>query len=115
EKVLEAWEDWKNDALKDVNSLEIHSQFDILSFSNEWNRKTTRMLNNLRRVPKRLEKEGIITSKQLSELLSRSNEIERLIKNTKKEIESDLKDINAKKLKKMKKSIQEKYKKQTSE
>ncbi|MUV39191.1 hypothetical protein JNUCC1_03064 [Lentibacillus sp. JNUCC-1] len=95
--------------------MEVHSQFDILSFNNEWTTKSTRMFNNLRRVPKRLEKEGIISSEQLSDLLKRNNDIEKLIKTTSSELKEELKDINTEKLEEMKQSIKDKYNKQTSE
>ncbi|WP_231784233.1 hypothetical protein [Lentibacillus sp. JNUCC-1] len=73
------------------------------------------MFNNLRRVPKRLEKEGIISSEQLSDLLKRNNDIEKLIKTTSSELKEELKDINTEKLEEMKQSIKDKYNKQTSE
>ncbi|WP_029191177.1 vWA domain-containing protein [Ornithinibacillus scapharcae] len=37
--VLDAWEEWKNDVLFDLENIGINSSFDVMSDSNEWSYK----------------------------------------------------------------------------
>lgn len=113
EEVLEAWNEWKKNALDDADSTKVTNNFDILGLTNKWSFQIDQLTVNLSSLFYIAEEEGIINFNQVSILESRRNDIEKLARNAKSEIEKDLKGINSEKINKLKNSIEEKYSKQT--
>lgn len=115
EKVLEAWEEWKEDALGDAESNRVNNNFDILSVINDWNSKEQRMINNLSTVIKEASEKNLINSKQKEYMMTRRSEVGELLSSVKRDVEADLKQISAQTIEDMKKAIEEKYEKNTSQ
>ncbi|SFA91019.1 Ca-activated chloride channel family protein [Lentibacillus halodurans] len=113
EEVLEAWEDWKEDALDDAEHAKVTNNFDILSVTNDWGQKDTLQSNNISRLVNMLQNADIINSQQKSEIRSMRDEDRELIKESKAEVEEQLNDISAEKVEEMKQSIKERYNQQT--
>ncbi|MEN2767528.1 VWA domain-containing protein [Ornithinibacillus xuwenensis] len=109
EEVLEAWKDWKDEALDDVDSIRVDNNFDILRVSNEWGRKETRQSNNISRLARIFEDESIITFEQREYLRDLRDEVHIIIEDGQDEIVKELEGISAEKLDEIKQSINEKY------
>nr|WP_280953332.1 VWA domain-containing protein [Virgibacillus natechei] len=115
EEVLEAWEEWKEDALKDVDSARVDNHFDIMEVTNSWFKSELHLKNNLTRLIRIFEDEGIVNGDQADEFRSKRDDVENLIDNTEAEIEENLKDISTETLEEMKNTINERYDQQTEE
>ncbi|GGJ89869.1 hypothetical protein GCM10007063_10610 [Lentibacillus kapialis] len=113
EEVLEAWEDWKDDALRDLDHTRVENSFDITSVSNEWGLKNTEQYNNLSRLTRIFEDEGIINREQRKEFYSKRNDVRDSIDEAQEEVVSELENISATNIEETKKSIKEKYDNQT--
>ncbi|WP_240374116.1 VWA domain-containing protein [Bacillus piscicola] len=115
EEVLEAWDDWKKDALKDIDAKRVRHSFDRLGYTNEWGQKTTRMFNNISRASRALYKAEIIDVFQLDKFNARRNDVEKNLKQAKRELKEELENISADNIESMREAIKEKYDKQTTE
>ncbi|WP_010098599.1 VWA domain-containing protein [Ornithinibacillus scapharcae] len=109
EKVLEEWEEWKEDAINDADYQKVRNSFDILEVTNEWNRRDDSQYVSIYRLVYIAEEEGILTINQMDKFHSKNNEMQDLIKRAKREIEEDLNQISAEKIGEMKETIQDKY------
>ncbi|MFC4558654.1 VWA domain-containing protein [Virgibacillus kekensis] len=113
EEVLEAWEDWKEDAIEDLDMVGVHNSFDIMKITNDWSSISTSQSNNLVKVIGIAQDLGIITIDQRSTLSSMENDVVDRIDKIKDNIENRLENISIENIEKLKKSINEKYNKQT--
>lgn len=113
EKVLEAWEQWKEDALQDLDTMSVDNTVDIMELTNDWYSKTLAQGNNLNAAINLAEEAGVVTFDQEQKLLEMANSITDKLEQMDKEIESNLKDISTENIDKKKKEIKEKYNKQT--
>jgi Ca-activated chloride channel homolog len=109
QEVLENWESWKNDALRDADAQRVDNSFDILGFSNDWNSKSLRQRLNISYSIDMLREEGKITFEQRDELRKRNYELEDLAEQSIDEIRDDLHDLNLKKIDDLRKQINDKY------
>lgn len=114
EKVLQAWEEWKEDAIRDADYQRVSNSFDILGVTNEWGFKIDYLFVNLSQLGYTLEEEGIITFSQLDELNKRRNEVEKNLKAARQEIEEEMKEVSIEKIEELKKAIENKYRRQTT-
>ncbi|SET34454.1 Ca-activated chloride channel family protein [Oceanobacillus limi] len=114
EEVLEAWEEWKEDALKDVNNIRVQNSFDITRFTNEWGQKDTLMYNNLSRLTRIFDDEGIISFQQRKKFYTKRDEVIDVVRSAKKDVEEQLRDISAENLEEMKESINNRFKDETT-
>ncbi|GAB3047769.1 VWA domain-containing protein [Virgibacillus ainsalahensis] len=115
EKVMEAWEDWKEDAMGDVDNLRVDSHFDIMALTNDWHKLRLKLTNNISRLIRIFEDEGIINKDQADEFKSKRIEIKDLIDSSRHEIDEQLQDISTDTLEDMKNTINERYEEQTEE
>ncbi|WP_430784496.1 vWA domain-containing protein [Virgibacillus flavescens] len=113
EEVLQAWKEWKEDALQEADFADTDSYFDILGITNEWSFTTDSQQNTLYNLMYVAEEAGIINFKQQQNFQSRANKMRDIIKGFGKEIEGELKKISTDKINDLKKSINEKYNTQT--
>ncbi|WP_139343332.1 VWA domain-containing protein [Virgibacillus siamensis] len=112
-EVLEAWEEWKEDALKDVDYIEVENSFDIMGLHNDWYFTTLGTSNNLNSLANVMKDIGIITHDQKMELKDRVDDIIDEIDETVDELEVTLKEISEQKITEMKKSINERFENET--
>ncbi|MFD1851221.1 VWA domain-containing protein [Oceanobacillus bengalensis] len=115
EEVLEAWEEWKDDALDDLDAEEVDASFDILAFTNDWGQINRGQKLNVSRLTKIFRDEGIINKEQEDVFHAKKNKIEELIYDVRAELESELRDVSAQKINEMKSIINEKYNDQSKE
>ncbi|WP_430784479.1 VWA domain-containing protein [Virgibacillus flavescens] len=113
EEVLEAWGDWKEDALKDLDAIGVDNSFDIMKITNDWSSISISQSNNLVKVIGIAEEVELITNDQRSTLSSMENDVVDRIGVIKDEIENRLQNISVENLEKLKKSIKEKYNTET--
>ncbi|GGD20258.1 VWA domain-containing protein [Pontibacillus salipaludis] len=113
EEVLEAWEDWKEDAMSEAEYAETDNYFDILGFTNDWYYKHLDQSNKITAVMNLAEDAEILTYDQISEMEKWDSQISDLAEKSSKEIENQLENISAKKLDRFKKSIKEKFSEKT--
>lgn len=113
EKVLEAWKKWKEESIDNIDAKEVENSFDILEIHNEWSFNTLETSNDMASVADVAQNIGIITHEQKEELNTRRREFIDEIDNTVDELEEKLKKISVKNIEELKKSINEKYNKQT--
>jgi Ca-activated chloride channel homolog len=109
QEVLENWERWKNDALRNADAQRVDNSFEILGFSNDWNFKARRQGLNISYSIDMLRREGKITFDQADKLKDRKNELGDLADQSIDEIRDDLHDLNLKKIDDLRKQINEKY------
>lgn len=112
-KVLEAWEEWKDQALDDAEYKEVEHYFDMLGLTNEWSVKTDTMFNKLYDMVYLLEEQGIITVDQMDIFHEKIDKSNNAMEQAGKNIEKQLKKVSVKNVKKMKEKIKKKYDKQT--
>ncbi|MGP4071124.1 VWA domain-containing protein [Piscibacillus sp. B03] len=115
EEVLDAWKDWKNDAMRDLDAKRVNSSFDIMGLHNDWSFTTMKIsnrMNNMVDISRNLE---IFTHSQRKELKRRIKPIIDEIDTTVDQLEKDLEELRDKNLQEAKEIVEEKYKSQTSE
>ncbi|MFD2638753.1 VWA domain-containing protein [Piscibacillus salipiscarius] len=115
EKVLESWNQWKDDAMYDIEVQETDNYFDILGISNDWYFTTLGVDNNLHSFADVLEEIEFITYEQSKELKNRISTVMEKIEETGNQLEKDMEEISEKSLQEAKKMVEQKYKSQTSE
>ncbi|WP_174614161.1 VWA domain-containing protein [Virgibacillus ihumii] len=113
EEVLRAWKDWKEQALNDAEYQKVEHSFDILGLTNEWGYKTDVLTTQLYTIITMLNEKGYITNEQEEKFLERRNTIEEMARQSRNELEEQLKKISADNVKKMKEKIKKKYDTQT--
>ncbi len=64
EKVLEAWQQWKEDALQDLDAMSVNNKVDIMEVTNDWYFKTLAQGNNLTAAINLAEEVGVVTFEQ---------------------------------------------------
>jgi Ca-activated chloride channel homolog len=111
--VLEAWEEWKYDAEKDLEFMKVENKFDILGVWNEWNSKILNQYLNMGYIIDMAWEEGIITKQHMESLHESKRQIEALQKQTRNEIEEELNNLSEKKIEEIKAEINRKYNEQT--
>ncbi|GAA0588703.1 hypothetical protein GCM10009001_00740 [Virgibacillus siamensis] len=113
EEVLEAWKEWKEKAMQDVEYSGVENEIDIMEFTNNWYSKTLGQSNSLIAAINVAEDAGLITFDQKMKLQDRAHKLREDLKGMQAQIKKNLNDISAKNIKKKKKSINQKYNKQT--
>ncbi|WP_067724795.1 VWA domain-containing protein [Oceanobacillus damuensis] len=109
EEVLDVWEQWKKEALRNVDAAETKSTFDIMEMSNDWSFITTATSNNMNSLAPLLEDFGIITFDQRKELIKRYKELREEMEQTVKELEESLEELSTETLEQTKDEINQKY------
>lgn len=112
--VLEAWEDWKKDSLRNVQASKVDNSFDILAFTNDWSFKAQRQENNVSYTIGYLRKEGKITFQQEEKLNKNARDVSKMVNQAKKEIEQNLKNLNIKNTEELKNKINEEFQSNTN-
>lgn len=115
EEVLKAWEDWKEEALSDADYSEVENSLDITDLFVEWGQKNTFQYNNLSRLIRLAEDEGIINSDQRGVFYSKRDEVRDRVDGAQEEVVEELESISAEKIEEMKQSIEERYNTQTED
>lgn len=113
EEVLEAWNEWKEDAMRDLDAMSINNEVDITKLTNDWNLKAMQQGNNLVAAISMAEEVGVLTFDQEQKMQNTAHEITDKIKQMDEKIRSNLENISSKNIKKKKKAISERYNKQT--
>ncbi|SDQ28460.1 vWA domain-containing protein [Virgibacillus salinus] len=113
EEVLELWKEWKEDALQDLDAMSVNNGFDIMELSNNWHFRSLSQGNHLLATINLAEEAGIVTFEQEQKLQKRAHKVNDMVKQLDGEIEENLKNISTENIKKTKKSINEKFNKQT--
>ncbi len=103
EKVLESWNQWKDDAMYDIEVQETDNYFDILGISNDWYFTTLGVDNNLHSFADVLEEIEFITYEQSKELKNRISTVMEKIEETGNQLEKDMEEISEKSLQEAKK------------
>ncbi|WP_100009942.1 VWA domain-containing protein [Lentibacillus sediminis] len=109
EEVLQAWNEWKDDADRDLSAMETDTHFDIMGLHNDWHFTTMETSNNLHEMLHVIDDLGLITFEQKRELQSRVSALKDEIDSTVSQLEEDLKKIREQDLQEARKSIEEKY------
>lgn len=108
--ILERWERWKKDAIRDADAQRVDNSFDILGFSNDWNfieRDQSLRVSYLLSI---LREQGKINFEQRDELKKRASTVRDLISSSLDEILEDLKSMNENEIESLKEEIKNKYK-----
>ncbi|WP_054752512.1 VWA domain-containing protein [Piscibacillus salipiscarius] len=115
EEVLDAWKDWKDDAMQDLEAKRVNSSFDIMGLHNEWSFTTMSTSNQMKAVVNVSQDLGFFTIDQLSEMKSRIDTVISEIDSTVDQLEKDLEELRDKNLEEARKIVEEKYNKQTTQ
>ncbi|MFI8688561.1 VWA domain-containing protein [Rossellomorea sp. NPDC077527] len=110
QNILERWESWKKDAIRDADAQRVDNSFDILGFSNDWNaieRDQSLRVSYLLTI---LREQGKINFEQRDELKKRASTVRDLIDAALDEILEDLKSMNETEIESLKEEIKNKYK-----
>ncbi|WP_339161284.1 VWA domain-containing protein [Siminovitchia sp. FSL H7-0308] len=114
DEVLERWEEWKKDSIRDVDHQRVEQSFEIIGFSNNWGSKTRQQFLNLNKVLTIMKDEGKIDVHQKDELRNRNKEVDALANQIQDEIRDELDQLNVEKAEEIKKQINEKYQSNTT-
>ncbi|WP_087973452.1 VWA domain-containing protein [Oceanobacillus rekensis] len=109
EEVLDVWEQWKRDAIKDVDAAGVRSNFDIMEIGNDWNFINTATINNMNSLGYLLVDFEILTYDQRSELIRRFRELKEKMEQTTDELKENLKELSTETLEQTKEEIDQKY------
>jgi Ca-activated chloride channel homolog len=110
--ILERWESWKTDAIRDADAQRVDNSFDILGFSNNWNFIEADQSLRVSYLLSILREQGKINFAQRDELKKRASNVQDLIDSSLDEILEDLKSMNEKEIESLKEEIKNKYKKE---
>ncbi|SEP98516.1 Ca-activated chloride channel family protein [Piscibacillus halophilus] len=114
EAVLEAWEDWKKDSLYEIDVQRVENNFDIMKVHNDYSFTTLSTRNNLNSYADVLKRVELITHKQKKELKSKIRETMDHIDDVGDQLEEDMKELSKQTIEDAKKTVEERYEKQTS-
>lgn len=114
EEVLEAWEKWKRDALKDVKAGQVDAYFDIIAIHNKWSSITRRTMNNMWRLITQLDELEFITFEQRMELDARRKEIKGDIEELVRELRKNLEQMKAESFEEAQQQIEKIFQEQNS-
>ncbi|MCC5804410.1 VWA domain-containing protein [Rossellomorea vietnamensis] len=109
QEVLESWNQWKEDALYDLDGKSTDVFFDIRDFSINYDQKARAQDNRVWKIIQISTLENLITNEEEKELTKRRKGIEQLVDESLSKIESDLKNTGDKKIEEIAKEINEKY------
>ncbi|GEL76468.1 VWA domain-containing protein [Tenuibacillus multivorans] len=113
EKVLEAWNKWKEDAMYEIDVQRVENSFDILAVNNDWYFATLKTDNQLNSFSNVLQNIEYITHEQKKKLKSKIDKTMAEIYETVEQLEKDMEEISQKTLEEARKMIEEKYDSQT--
>jgi Ca-activated chloride channel homolog len=108
-EVLESWNQWKEDALYDLDGKSTDVFFDIRDYSINYDQKARAQENRIWKIIQISNLEELITDEQEEELSKRRNEMEELTTEALTKIEKDLENTGDKKLEEIEKEINTKY------
>jgi Ca-activated chloride channel homolog len=108
-EVLESWNQWKEDALYDLDGKSTDVFFDIRDYSINYDQKARAQENRIWKIIQISNLEEIITDEQEEELSKRRYEMEDLVTESLNKIEIDLENTGDKKIDEIEKEINEKY------
>ncbi|MEW4309235.1 VWA domain-containing protein [Rossellomorea marisflavi] len=112
--VLESWERWKDDALRDSDAKRVDGSFDILSYTNDFYSVSLSQDLNISALLDGLVLNKKITYEIEKELRSRKRKMEEFIKQAKEEVDTDLQKAKTEKVETLKEEINEKYNQETT-
>jgi Ca-activated chloride channel homolog len=110
QEILERWESWKTDAIRDADAQRVDNSFDILGFSNDWNFIETDQSLRVSYLITILREQEKINFEQRDELKKRASTVQDLIDSSLDEILEDLKSMNQNEIESLKEEIKNKYK-----
>ncbi|PFG03898.1 VWA domain-containing protein [Bacillus sp. es.034] len=110
QEILERWESWKTDAIRDADAQRVDNSFDILGFSNDWNFIETDQSLRVSYLLTILREQGKINFEQRDALKKRASTVRDLIDSSLDEILEDLKSMNENEIESLKEEIKNKYK-----
>lgn len=113
EEILKAWEDWKSDAMKDLDAAKVDNTFDIMAFHNDWSSITQSMENEMDRFTNIAENLGYFTLDQKKLLQEKMESKMEEIAQAGDQLERDLEELSKQKIEEAKTSVEEKYNKHT--
>jgi Ca-activated chloride channel homolog len=108
-EVLESWNQWKEDALYDLDGKSTDVFFDIRDYSINYDQKARSQENRIWKIIQISNLEELITDEQEKELTERREDMEDLTTEALTKIEKDLGNIGDKKIEEIEKEINEKY------
>src|SRR5699024_980817 len=108
EEVLEAWKDWKDDAIKDLDAMEVDNSFDIMALHNDWSSATLSMKNKMNRLSNVAENLGFFTLDQKQILQDKIEETMEGIEQIGDQLEKDLEELSKQKIEEAKSSVEDK-------
>ncbi len=109
EEVLEAWQEWKDDALSDVDAMRVDQSFDIMHVHNEWSFTTLGTSNNMASLEYVLEELDILTYNQIDEIRKLRRQTFDEIDYTVDELERTLEEISKQTIEEAKRTIEERF------
>jgi Ca-activated chloride channel homolog len=110
QEILERWESWKTDAIRDADAQRVDNSFDILGFSNDWNFIESDQSLRVSYLLTILREQGKINFEQRDELKKRASTVRDLIDSSLDEILEDLNSMNKNEIESLKEEIKNKYK-----
>lgn len=109
EEVLQAWENWKKNANRDLDAIEVDNSFDIMGLHNEWNASTLSIKNNMKRLSNVAEDLGFFTLDQKLVLEDKIETIMEEIELVGDQLEKDLEELSTQKVDEARQTVEEKY------
>ncbi|MET3730257.1 Ca-activated chloride channel family protein [Fictibacillus halophilus] len=110
-EIAEKWDQWKKDAISNLDSIKVDRYFMTLEFSNDWSSKEEQQSANLIDAINYLYRDKKVISKEVNDYFhSKRDEQKDLTGKSQDEVVEYLESINDKTYDEMKKSIEEKYK-----
>ncbi|WP_370296573.1 hypothetical protein [Rossellomorea marisflavi] len=112
--VLESWERWKDDALRDADAKRVDGNFDILGYTNDFYIVSLSQSNNIAAFLDKLILNKKISREAYNELRARKKKMDEFIKQAKEEVDTDLQNTKTEKVETLEKEINEKYNQETT-
>ncbi|GGJ88569.1 hypothetical protein GCM10007063_08870 [Lentibacillus kapialis] len=113
QEILDAWEEWKQQAMSEAESAAPSHSVDIMNHIGDWTSLNLSQWSHLYRVINIAHQEEIITTEQMEKLQEKAKKVEDDVKKSVSEIKQDLEDISMETIKEIKRKINKKYNKQT--
>uniref|UniRef100_UPI00058CAB45 hypothetical protein n=1 Tax=Alkalibacillus haloalkaliphilus TaxID=94136 RepID=UPI00058CAB45 len=110
EEVLKAWEDWKRDAMREVDRQVVFNQSDINSTRINWNSRNLSMSVSLQRAIDLLWIEyDYFTNEQRNELSDRKNEVVDAFEELTEDVDKKMNELSDQTIEEARQSIDETF------
>ncbi len=109
QKVLEEWEKWKKDALKNADFQRVDNSIQILFFTDDWNRRGLFQATNISTFLQFLQENEKIDVWQYDHLMQMGFDLEKVENGYSKKMEKEFKELSKSNLEEVKRKIEENY------